>query len=546
MQQEEKKPNLLDPLLIKPYHSKSLSSHRTHYTENDIQRFKGKRVECCKVAQPSSAPKMSNKSSNYLQKPSTVTGNATKTSIKIEPGVPPLVMLSQSGEKSNNTNRSKFIANKVTPPPLLVQKIALQDASKLLASSNILELSLNSEPNSRKKYLVIPNDVLQLFKQMNGSVSINIPGIGAVCVQNPGELTEQKPLVNIEKPLKEQKPAKPPVKNYDPLTDPKFRCWRYRHNGKRDLEGFLYYERMGFYRADVARAAACANKTKLLVYQLELSLKRDEGDINNFKRNTKIGDTFVMQRYSKNVKRSRNSTIKPRANIKENLQDHCYSMSSINARRKQNEIRKMLDQDAATLESDLLITKKVVILKDEDNQPKRRKMSETPTLESSTTVKRKPGRPKKYTDTGKRKPGRPPLKPNRRNKINLCDIKSEQPDDVKFNTPCYVDLSQEPTTKECLDTLEEFYNNPEHLKIITTLRNFQSSVDVSKPILVVNKNQWSAINLEESSLTNNIVWPLSGTDEFPPWIGLTANTYNIKFVQPDILCKYLSGERETD
>lgn len=537
MQREKKNTNLLDPLLIKPYQSKSF---RTHYTENDIQRFnKGKRVEFCKVA--SCAPKMSNKSSNYLQKPSI--GNDTKTSIKIEqaPGVkfkmekpPPFVPLSQSGDESKNseTNHSKFIANKVTPPPLLVQKIALQDASKLLASSNILELSLNSEPDSRKKYLVIPNDVLQLFKQMNGSVSINIPGIGAVCVQNPGELTEQKPLENIEKPLiKEQKPPKPPVKNYDPLTDPKFRCWKYRHNVKRDLEGFSYYERMGFYRADVARAAACANKTKLLVYQLELSLKKKETEFNNYKKTTKIRDKFVMQRYSKNIKR-----------MKENLKDHCYSMSN-NARRKQNEIRKMLDQDAATSESDLLITKKVVILKDEDNQPKRRKMSET--LESSSTssnetVKRKPGRPKKYTNTipGKRKPGRP--------KKLIEEIKSEKPDDIKFNTPCYVDLSQDPTNKECLDTLKEFYDNPEHLKIITTLQDFQSSVDVSKPILVVNKNQWSAINLEESSLTNNIVWPVSGTGEFPPWIGLTANTYNIKFVQPDILCKYLSGEREND
>lgn len=599
----------MDPLLIKPCYNKSgsLRGHPTprptHYTEKDIQRFNGKRVGFPKAVQPASASKTSNKSSIYGQNLSTVTGNITSnkpncvtaaTIINQEPTVklngseqmeelPPLVPFSPTVDKSEkpktNTNHTKFFARQIAPPPLLVQKIALEDASKLLASSNILELSLNSEPNSRKKYLVIPNNVLQIFKQMNDSVSINIPGIGAVCVRNPAELVEHKPLDSIEKPQKEQKPPKPVVREYNPLTDPKFRCWKYRHNVKRDLEGFSYYDRMGFYRAEVARAAACANKTKMLVGQLESSLKRKISEFNNFKKGIRrkvydpqsieIRDKFVMQRNKRNVKRIRDSIIKQRANTKGNkkekllregpgnLQDHCYSMSMI-------ERRKMLDQNgepSATAESDLLITKKVVILKNEDRQPKRRKMSGTKTLESSThsnkPVKRKPGRPTKYTDNipGKRKPRRPkklieeiPHKPGRRNKIkqNLDDNKSEKPDEVKFNT-CYVDLSHEPITKEYLDTLKEFYNNPEHLKIITTLRDFQSSVDVSKPILVVNKSQWTTINLEELSLTNNIVWPVSGTGElFPPWIGLTASTYNIKFVQPDILCKYLSGEREND
>lgn len=569
----------MDPLLINPYNkARTLSGIRKHYTEKDLQTIKGKRARVRKVVQPSSAFKLSNKSSIYAQIPS----NNTSTKIRQIPLVklngngiieepPPLVPFSSSVDQKTNTNYKKNIVNIVTPPPLLIKKIALNEASQLLASSNVLELSMNSEPNSRKKYLVIPNDVLQLFKQMHGSVSINIPGIGAVCVRNPAELTEQKPLENTEKPPKEKKPPKSPVRaEYDPLTDPKFRCWKYRQNVKRDLEGFSYYERMGFYRADVARSAACANKNKLLVHQLELSLKKTEEELKNFKdftskrmyypQSVDIRDQFVMQRYSKNVKRVRDSIIKSRENMKgfknKNPPDHCYSMSMR---------RKMLDQDAyhpsGTPESDLLITKKVVILKDQESPPKRRKMSGT---QESTTplneiVKRKPGRPRKYSDDTpvKRKPGRPkkqtkeiPYKPSgRRNKVkseqNIDDNKKEA-DDVKFNTPCYVDLSQQTITKEYLDTLKEFYNNPENLKIITTLREFQSSVDVSKPILVVNKNQWTTINLEESSLTNNIVWPISGSGEFPPWIGLTATTYNIKFVQPDILCKYLSGEREND
>lgn len=463
----------------------------------------------------------------------------------IETSVDPISVQSKTaGNKVHTENDQANLSIKRTlipnhNSPFTVREVSpYKIPSSLIQNSNTIALQEESKGSTPKRYLVIPKEVVPIFANSKGPISLNVPGIGPLLIQKPSEIISgpnahldlQSCLAELDPSFKKQQ--KPP--EYNPLSDIKFFCWRLRKGVKRDLDGFSMYDRLGFYKAEQRRGLDCAANLKFTIANLERSialLKRKISSSYNFK-----FEDFANRKGKRGRKRKMNyDQVREKTNGRKR-----YAESETS------------DSDSSLSNDDLLLTRKVVVLNSAKNNP--------------FIKKRGPGRPRKYPlPVGKQTPGRPkntaspakysagesnkstPIVKGKRGRPRKVQNMGDEEKKLYFEslydiTPCYISVDHCDVPQEVLESYVTTEYS-EQFTVIDNLKEFESKIDTTKPLLVVNEKQWGTLNLPQVSEANNMVYPVTDDSKIPFSMKLTAVRYNLRFVKPDILFRHLSGEK---
>ncbi|XP_066156033.1 uncharacterized protein [Euwallacea fornicatus] len=414
-----------------------------------------------------------------------------------------------------NTNAT-FLAKPITERDLL--RIRPPPISRnILKSSSLIDITDKNNPEA-KKFLVIPSDVLPLFAQSKGAVSISIPGVGPVVLPKPVEFCKAMGY-QVPSTLKAKLP--PP---YDPLSDYKFRCWRYQKNRKRDLDGFTMSDRLGFYQAEVYRTKYCVDTMNSVVKNLQLSLDKSKHELRKlvgYNCEVKELPAVRKRRGRKKMKsqkiKAKTMTLAQRKNLtnllswKKHFNESSEDEKSLKTEDTNTPMKQQKRSSSSDLEEEAPVT---VVKKNKVGRPRKIQKATTETSVKSDippqTVKRGRGRPR------------------------IIRLNEEDTLPKKANEPKW-------GRRKAASLL------PSDIQIIDSLKDFQGAIKSSKPILVVNdQQQWNSSNIAQLSVKNNVVYPLKKIEELPSSIELLAKEYNVKFVKPNVLCGYLAGEREED
>ncbi|XP_066262210.1 uncharacterized protein [Euwallacea similis] len=414
-----------------------------------------------------------------------------------------------------NTNAT-FLAKPITERDLL--RIRPPPISRnILKSSSLIDITDKNNPEA-KKFLVIPSDVLPLFAQSKGAVSISIPGVGPVVLPKPVEFCK---AMGYQVPSA-LKPKLPPP--YDPLSDYKFRCWRYQKNRKRDLDGFTMSDRLGFYQAEVYRTKYCVDTMNSVVKNLQLSLDKSKHELRKlvgYNCEVKELPTVGKRRGRKKMKsqkiKAKTMTIAQRKNLtnllswKKHFNESSEDEKPLKIEGTNTSVKQQKRSSSSDLEEETPVN---VVKKNKVGRPRKiQKATPETSLKSdipAQTVKRGRGRPR------------------------IIRLNEEETLPKKANEPKW-------------GRRKAASFSPSDTQIIDSLKDFQGAIESSKPILVVNdQQQWNSSNIAQLSVKNNVVYPLKRLEELPSSIESLAKEYNVKFVKPNVLCKYLAGEREED
>ncbi|KAH1024008.1 uncharacterized protein LOC109534003 [Dendroctonus ponderosae] len=460
----------------------------------------------------------------------------------IEDSVDPIAVQSKkaSNKAQTENNQVNLPSNRPlicnTNSPFTVREVSpYKIPSSLIQNSNTIALQEDSKGTTPKRYLVIPKEVVPIFANAKGPISLNVPGIGPLLIQKPSEIISgpnaqldlQSCLADLDSSFKKQ----PKTPEYNPLCDSKFFCWRLRKGVKRDLDGFSMYDRLGFYKAEQRRGLDCAANLKFTIASLESSIAL-------IKRKISSSYNIEFKEFANNKgKRGRKRKLY-----------YDQSREKSNGRRRNAETETS-DTDSSLSNDGLLLTRKVVVLNNAKSN------------DSTFVKKRGPGRPRKYPLPVHKMPGKPsPVKYSGEEAIKCTPIvkgKRGRPKKVEnmggeekikyFQslydiTPCYILVNHCDIPEEVMENYVET-QYPEQFTVIDNLKEFENKIDNAKPLLVVNEKQWGTLNLPQVSEANNMVHPVTDDSKIPFSMKLTAVRYNLRFVKPDILFRHLSGEK---
>ncbi|ERL90297.1 hypothetical protein D910_07649 [Dendroctonus ponderosae] len=146
----------------------------------------------------------------------------------IEDSVDPIAVQSKkaSNKAQTENNQVNLPSNRPlicnTNSPFTVREVSpYKIPSSLIQNSNTIALQEDSKGTTPKRYLVIPKEVVPIFANAKGPISLNVPGIGPLLIQKPSEIISgpnaqldlQSCLADLDSSFKKQ----PKTPEYNPL-----------------------------------------------------------------------------------------------------------------------------------------------------------------------------------------------------------------------------------------------------------------------------------------------------------------------------------------
>ncbi|XP_018575588.1 uncharacterized protein LOC108914297 [Anoplophora glabripennis] len=285
--------------------------------------------------------------------------------------------------------------------------------------------------NNKYYKIIIPHNVMPNISKSMGPVLINIPEVGPLVISNDPQSNKTKSSqcktqqLSLNLDALDQNPDCESLiarkMKEQALRDKKF-CWTFNSTRKRDLDGFTASDRLGFNKTEAKRARMCEKAINTVLSKFRVSLINKIDEYEKFNKALLRRDKIKLVKIN-SIIRANEETKKKRSKSNKCESDVPKKQETSNSLQSNfvDNFMKMDDYD-----SDLLVTKKVVILNSRNKEVELKRPTNEGSAKKMASVRRK-----SVKEVSK------VLKDNNRKKYSHFKIK-----------PCYVQISKDKRVEE--------------------------------------------------------------------------------------------------
>ncbi|KAJ8951786.1 hypothetical protein NQ318_019759, partial [Aromia moschata] len=382
--------------------------------------------------------------------------------------------------------------------------------------------------NNKYYKIVIPHNVMPNFDQSIGPVLINIPKVGPLVIttdpkakktNTTAKSTAGQEIFNLDAV------ADKPKKNATPRCATRNSAGPTSWDARGDLDGFAFSDRLGFNRAEARRATKCFKRLETIVANKTNQLIAQTTAYDEFKRSLTKEKDIKLVKINEIVGKASGETHTSQAD----------------------------EAAAAGYDSDLLLTKKVVILTGSGKIKAKRKGKLD--VDPKTKLSKRE-RIRKFKE-----------------RILASRARPRNVHDPYGLRPCYVDMIRDERAEEACRKLvrnrirqrrsngavrqpklpEKFFEDISGLfqsRVIRSEERFRREMNFLKPMLIVKENNLCLIDYSAEFSKNNIVYITEGRRGFPAGASVDAGFVSavelgyVKLVDAELFCRYVAGKMD--